>query len=149
MLTAKREETDRVVGLELGADDYITKPFSVRELLARIKTILRRARTKETDSGLVRIGNLEVDLDRYEVRIGRKPVELSSREFDFLKVLIKARGKVLTRDQLLETVWGYDRASEIDTRTVDQHVARLRAKLGPESERLATVKNIGYKLKAD
>lgn len=149
MLTAKKEETDRVLGLELGADDYITKPFSVRELLARIKSVLRRTKECVADTGVVRLGMLEVDLERYEVKIEGKPVSLSSKEFEFLKVLISARGKVLSRDHLLESVWGYDRASEIDTRTVDQHVARLRGKLGSESERLVTVKNIGYKLKTD
>ena len=88
-----------------------------------------------------------MDLERYEVKIAGKPVELSSKEFTFLKILLAAQGKVLTRDQLLESVWGYDQASEIDTRTVDQHVARLRVKLGPEASSLATVKNIGYKFK--
>ena len=148
MLTAKKEETDRVLGLELGADDYVTKPFSVRELLARIKSIFRRSKEKDADSSkLIQAGKLEVDLERYEVRLAGKPVELSSKEFTFLKILLAAKGKVLTRDQLLESVWGYDQASEIDTRTVDQHVARLRVKLGSEASRLATVKNIGYKFK--
>ncbi len=147
MLTAKKDEMDRVLGLELGADDYVTKPFSVRELLARIKTILRRVQDKLPDSGVRRIGKLEVDLERYEVNVNSKPVTLSSKEFTFLKVLIQAQGKVLSRNQLLEEVWGFDQASEIDTRTVDQHVARLRSKLGPEANRLQTVKNIGYKLK--
>lgn len=147
MLTAKKEETDRVLGLELGADDYVTKPFSVRELLARIKSLFRRSREKDFDTKLVQAGKLEVDLERYEVKLNGKLVELSSKEFTFLKILLAAKGKVLTRDQLLESVWGYDQASEIDTRTVDQHVARLRVKLGSESGRLATVKNIGYKFK--
>lgn len=149
MLTAKKEETDRVVGLELGADDYLTKPFSLRELLARIKSVLRRTREKDAEPGWTRFGKLAVDLERYEVKINEKPLTLSSKEFEFLKVLLKAKGKVLSRDQLLESVWGYERASEIDTRTVDQHVARLRSKLGSESNRLMTVKNIGYKLKVD
>ncbi len=147
MLTAKKEETDRVLGLELGADDYVTKPFSVRELLARIKSLFRRSKEKSSDSKIVRVGKLEVDLERYEVKLADKIVELSSKEFTFLKILLSAEGKVLTRDQLLESVWGYDQASEIDTRTVDQHVARLRVKLGSEASRLATVKNIGYKFK--
>lgn len=147
MLTAKKEETDRVLGLELGADDYVTKPFSVRELLARVKSLFRRSKEKESESKTIQIGKLEVDLERYEVKIAGKPVELSSKEFSFLKILLAAKGKVLTRDQLLESVWGYDQASEIDTRTVDQHVARLRVKLGSEAPRLATVKNIGYKFK--
>ena len=145
MLTAKKEETDRVLGLELGADDYMTKPFSVRELLARVKALLRRTREAGQPSGVVQIGKLRVDLERYEVFLADKPVSLSSKEFGFLKVLLQANGRVLTREQLLEAVWGFDQAAEIDTRTIDQHVARLRAKLGPEAERLATVKNIGYK----
>lgn len=147
MLTAKKEETDRVLGLELGADDYVTKPFSVRELLARVKSVLRRADGKQAESKVHRIGRLEVDLERYEVKLSEKYISLSSKEFEFLKVLIQANGKVLTREHLLEAVWGYEGASEIDTRTVDQHVARLRSKLGSESERIVTVKNIGYKLK--
>ena len=146
MVTAKKEETDRVLGLELGADDYITKPFSVRELLARIKTVFRRTKDKPLASSVVRLGKLSVDLERYEAKVNDKPLTLSSKEFAFLRILIEAKGKVLSRDQLLESVWGFDRASEIDTRTVDQHVARLRSKLGAESKRLATVKNIGYKL---
>ncbi len=148
MLTAKKEETDRVLGLELGADDYITKPFSVRELIARIKSLSRRMDPKSAPSAL-QVGKLSVDLEKYEVHLAGKPVELSSKEFAFLKILIEARGKVLSRDQLLEQVWGYEKGLDIDTRTVDQHVARLRAKLGSESGRLATVKNIGYKFRAD
>ena len=149
MLTAKREEADRVVGLELGADDYLTKPFSVRELLARIKSVLRRATEKKFESKVVRLGKLEVDLERYVVKVGDKAVELSSKEFEFLKAFVQANGKVLAREQLLESVWGYDKGVEIDTRTIDQHVARLRGKLGSESGRLVTVKNIGYRLKTD
>lgn len=148
MLTAKKEETDRVLGLELGADDYITKPFSIRELVARIKSLSRRMDPKSAPSA-VQVGKLSVDLEKYEVHLAGKSVELSSKEFAFLKILIEAKGKVLTRDQLLEQVWGYEKGLDIDTRTVDQHVARLRAKLGSESGRLATVKNIGYKFKAD
>ncbi len=147
MLTAKKEETDRVLGLELGADDYITKPFSVRELMARIKSLFRRMTSLDAPASL-KVGKLEIDLEKYEVHLNGKPVELSSKEFTFLKILLEAKGKVLSRDQLLEQVWGYDKGLEIDTRTVDQHVARLRAKLGTESERLMTVKNIGYKFKA-
>jgi DNA-binding response OmpR family regulator len=146
MLTAKKEEVDRVLGLELGADDYMTKPFSVRELLARIKTILRRshAQAKHEDA-VFRAGTLEADFTRYTVSIKGKPVALSSKEFEFLKVLIQGKGKAFTRDQLLEHVWGYDRSYDIDTRTIDQHIARLRDKLGPEAKRVITVKNVGYR----
>lgn len=149
MLTAKKEEIDRIVGLELGADDYVTKPFSVRELLARIKSILRRTQPGERNSGAFTIGTLSVDFARYTVQIKGKPVALSSKEFEFLKILIQAKGKALTRDQLLEQVWGHDPSLEIDTRTIDQHIARLRDKLGPESKRVITVKNVGYRFDTD
>lgn len=148
-LTARKEEMDRVLGLELGADDYVTKPFSVRELLARVKAILRRVSDKKEERSIVRAGDLEVDLERYETRIKEKAIVLSPKEFDFLKCLIHADGKALTRDQLLEKVWGYDKSAEIDTNTVDQHIARLREKLGTESKRIVTVKNVGYRIKLD
>ena len=149
MLTAKKEEVDRVLGLELGADDYVTKPFSVREVLARVKAILRRVSERSSAAGVARAGGIEVDLERYETRLKGKPVALSTREFEFLKCLLQAQGRALTRDQLLEKIWGPDRSLEIDARTVDQHIARLREKLGPESARVLTVKNVGYRLKAD
>ena len=149
MLTAKSEEFDRVLGLELGADDYMTKPYSVRELLARIKAILRRVAAPEEEKRFVRAGGLEVDLDRYVTMVEGQTVALSSKEFEFLKCLIAAKGRVLTRDQLLERVWGYDQSLQIDTRTVDQHIARLREKLGAESKRVVTVKNVGYRIKLD
>ena len=145
MLTAKKEEVDRVLGLELGADDYMTKPFSMRELLVRIKNILRRARAEESSVEAFQCGDLKIDLSRYTVNLKGKPVSLSSKEFEFLKILIQAHGKASTRDQLLERVWGYDRSMDIDTRTVDQHIARLRDKLGSEARRVITVKNVGYR----
>jgi DNA-binding response OmpR family regulator len=150
MLTAKKEEMDRVLGLEMGADDYLTKPFSVRELMVRIKTILRRSQPDaSSEKTILRFGVLEVDLERYVVSLKGKPIELSSKEFDFLKTLLQSGGKVLTRDQLLEKVWGIENSYEIDTRTVDQHIARLRNKLGPESDRVITVKNVGYRFKTE
>ena len=151
MLTARKEEVDRVLGLELGADDYVTKPFSVREVLARIKAILRRVgdRGQSPASPVLRVGELEVDVERYETRVKGRPVSLTSKEFEFLKCLIQAGGRALSRDQLLEKIWGYDRSMEIDTRTIDQHIARLRDKLGPEAGRIVTVKNVGYRLKLD
>jgi len=151
MLTARKEETDRVLGLELGADDYVTKPFGVRELRARVKALLRRAAPAEAEgpaSGVLRAGGLELDTERYEFRVRGKPVQLTTKEFEFLKALLLAGGRALTRDQLLEKVWGYDRSIELDTRTIDQHVARLREKLGPEAVVVATVKNVGYRIKA-
>ena len=149
ILTARKSEVDKVLGLELGADDYVTKPFGVREILSRIKAILRRTSPAETPGAMARAGTLEVDLERYETRVGGKPVALSSKEFEFLKCLLQANGRVLTRDDLLEKVWGYDRSMEIDTRTVDQHIKRLREKLSPENARIVTVKNVGYRLKKD
>ena len=149
MLTAKTEEVDRILGLELGADDYVTKPYSVREVLARVKAILRRVSDSEGEKAFVRAGELEVDLERYVVKVKGEPVQLSSKEFEFLKCLLGAKGRVLTRDQLLERVWGYDDGMQIDTRTVDQHIARLREKLGGESPRIVTVKNVGYRIKID
>ncbi len=145
MLTAKVDEVDRVLGLELGADDYVTKPFSVRELLARVKGILRRIADKGDEKLLIRAGDFEIDLERYLVSVKGKPVKLSSKEFEFIKCLLLAKGKVLTRDQLLEKVWGYEDGMNIDTRTVDQHIARLREKLSSEAERVITIKNVGYR----
>ncbi|OGR94053.1 MAG: DNA-binding response regulator [Elusimicrobia bacterium RBG_16_66_12] len=150
MLTARKEELDRVLGLELGADDYVTKPFSVREVLARVKALLRRSApaAQSTPGGLLRAGGVELDPERYEVRVRGRAVELTTKEFDFLKVLLQAAGRALTREQLLEKVWGYDRSLDLDTRTVDQHVTRLRDKLGAEGSIVATVKNVGYRIKA-
>jgi two-component system alkaline phosphatase synthesis response regulator PhoP len=145
MLTAKKEELDKVLGLELGADDYVTKPFSVRELLARIKTILRRSDAPDALETARRFGDLQIDPERFTVAVKSKPVALSSKEYAFLKILIEAHGKALTRDQLLERVWGFDRSMEIDTRTIDQHITRLRDKLGSEAKRIITVKNVGYR----
>jgi DNA-binding response OmpR family regulator len=145
MLTAKKEELDRILGLELGADDYMTKPFSVRELVARVKAILRRTRPPAQGDDAVKAGQMEVDFNRYTVTVRGKPVAVSSKEFQFLKILIQANGKAMTRDMLLEQVWGHDPAFEIDTRTIDQHIARLREKLGAEAMRIITVKNVGYR----
>jgi len=149
MLTAKKEELDRVLGLELGADDYLTKPFSVRELLARVKTILRRAQNVTPTSPARRFGDLAIDTDRYLVTVKNKAVTLSSKEYEFLKTLIQANGRALSRDQLLEQVWGQEPAMEIDTRTIDQHIARLRDKLGTEAKRIVTVKNVGYRFETE
>lgn len=148
-LTAKKTEMDRILGLKLGGDDYVTKPFSVGELLARVEALLRRAGAPgqaQPESG-VRIGELRVDFERHEVWVKGKPIDLTPKEFEFLKLLIEAKGKVLSRDLLLERVWGYDKSMEIDTRTVDQHIARLRRKLKSEGHRIATVTHVGYKIK--
>ena len=145
MLTAKTEEADRVVGLELGADDYVTKPFSVRELIARIKAILRRAKGGEP-SDTLQCGALLVDAGKHVVSVQGKPLTLTAKEYGVLTALLEAKGRVLSREQLLERVWGYDRSVEIETRTVDLHVSQLRRKLGPiEGRRLLTVKAAGYR----
>jgi DNA-binding response OmpR family regulator len=148
MLTARKEEVDRVLGLELGADDYVTKPFSLRELAARVKAILKRGAPRPP-AGAIRAGSLELDLERYEVRVRGKAVSLSPKEFEFLRCLAVEDGRAVTRDALFEKVWGFDKSMEIDSNTIDQHIARLRAKLGAEAARIVTVKNVGYRLKLD
>lgn len=148
MLTAKAEETDKVLGLELGGDDYLTKPFGPRELVARVKALIRRSEEVQGEE-VVKAGALEIDLARYIVSVRRRPVELTAKEFELLKALILAKGRALTREHLLNHVWGYDQASEIESRTVDVHVRRLREKLGPEAKRIITVKNVGYRFAQD
>ncbi|UPT74754.1 MAG: response regulator transcription factor [Elusimicrobiota bacterium] len=147
-LTAKRDEADRVRGFQLGADDYITKPFSMRELVARVRAVLRRAGRAGEAQYSVRAGGLEIDFARHEVRVNGKPKHLAPREFQLLKLLIEANGHVLSREELLKTIWGYDESLGISTRTVDQHVARLRRSLASERKRIVTVKNFGYRIKA-
>jgi DNA-binding response OmpR family regulator len=144
MLTAKAEEVDRIVGLELGADDYIVKPFSPRELVARAKAVLRRSRDLSRSS-VSKVGDLEIDEAKHQVWVAGKPVELTVKEFDLLCALKDANGRVLNRDQLLDTVWGYANAMEIESRTVDVHVRRLREKLGAEHKRIVTIKGVGYR----
>ncbi len=145
MLTAKSQETDKIIGLELGADDYMTKPFSPRELVARIKAVLRRIKEKEQLPEVLKIGDLTMDFSKIAVSVKDKPVELTSKEFELLKALIKAKGRVLSRDYLLDTIWGFDRAAEIQTRTIDVHIRTLRKKLKTEAKCIITVKNYGYR----
>lgn len=149
-LTAKKEEMDRILCFKLGADDYLTKPFSMTEIICRVKAVLRRLNHR-SDARLAprRIGEIEIDIDRHEVRVNGKHRHLSPREFELLTLLIKARGKVISRDQLLKSIWGIDKSMEISTRTVDQHVARLRRSLLSEKRRIITVKNLGYRIKTD
>jgi phosphate regulon transcriptional regulator PhoB len=144
MLTAKAEEVDRVVGLEVGADDYVVKPFSPRELVARVRAILRRAH-EPADLSARRVGELEVDESRHSATVQGASVELTAKEFGLLCALMRANGRVLNREQLLEGVWGYADAAEIESRTVDVHIRRLREKLGSEAKRIVTVKGVGYR----
>ncbi len=148
MLTAKADEVDRVVGLEMGADDYLVKPFSPKELVARVRAVLRRARGTAPVSTL-RAGGLVLDVARHAVEMKGEPVVLTPKEFDLLQALMEAAGRVLSREYLLDHVWGYARADEIQSRTVDVHVRRLRAKLGDEDRRIATVKGVGYRFEAE
>ena len=144
MLTAKAEEIDRIVGLEFGADDYVTKPFSPREIILRIKAILRR-RAGEAMEEKLSSGLIAVDPARHHVTVAGKPVRLTSVEFKLLTMLLRRAGRVQTRDRLLNEVWGYEAA--IDTRTVDTHVRRLREKLGKAASAIETVRGFGYRLR--
>ena len=144
MLTAKAEEIDRIVGLEFGADDYVTKPFSPREIILRIKAIIRR-RTEESPEERLKAGLITVDPARHHVAVGGKPIRLTSVEFKLLTMLLRRPGRVQTRDRLLNEVWGYE--SVIDTRTVDTHVRRLREKLGKAANAIETVRGFGYRLR--
>jgi phosphate regulon transcriptional regulator PhoB len=145
MLTAKGDEVDRVLGLEIGADDYVVKPFSPKELLARVHAVLRRSRPAPGAAPL-RLGELVMDLGTHTASVGGLALALTPKEFDLLRALLEARGRVLSREFLLDRVWGYSRASEIESRTVDVHVRRLRVKLGAEGRRILTVKSVGYRL---
>ena len=149
MLTAKGDEIDRVVGLEIGADDYVAKPFSPKELLARVRAVLRRAHPATPKQEPLSAGTIALDPGTYTVAVGGAPVTLTPKEFDLLRALLDAHGRVLSREFLLDRVWGYARAGEIESRTVDVHVRRLRAKLGDEGRRILTIKNVGYRLEPE
>jgi two-component system phosphate regulon response regulator PhoB len=144
ILTAKDDEVDKVVGFELGADDYVTKPFSVRELILRIKAVLKRgAEKKETLEVQRQFGELTMDIDSHEVFVNNEQIILTALEFRLLRQLVDRRGRVQSRDQLLSDVWGY--SAEVTTRTVDTHIKRLREKLGTMGKYVQTIRGVGYK----
>ena len=145
MLTARGEEVDRIVGLELGADDYIPKPFSPREVVLRVKAVLRRQQSEESPAELLEIGGIQLDIAGHQLRLRGKEVPLTATEFRLLRLLMERGGRVQTRGQLLSDVWGY--AEDIDSRTVDTHIRRLRRKLGTEADRIETVIGVGYRLR--
>ncbi len=146
MLTAKSEEIDKILGLELGADDYITKPFSVRELLARVKAVLRRFSISEPESNVLVFGNLTADFDKREILVNDKKLDLTLKEFELLEILIRNKGKILTRDTLLDKIWGYEYIGE--TRTVDVHIRYLRKKIELDDKNpklIETIRGVGYR----
>jgi two-component system phosphate regulon response regulator PhoB len=144
ILTAKDDEVDKVVGFELGADDYVTKPFSVRELILRIKAVLNRGDSKKEILEVRRqFGDLTIDIDSHEVFVNDEQIILTALEFRLLRQLVDRRGRVQSRDQLLSDVWGY--SAEVTTRTVDTHIKRLREKLGTMGKYVQTIRGVGYK----
>jgi two-component system, OmpR family, alkaline phosphatase synthesis response regulator PhoP len=144
MLTAKDEDVDKIDGLEMGADDYVTKPFNPRELLARIKGILRRSKDTRDPQAVLVVGDLRLDPARHDLRIAGQPVQLRTQEFELLRALVAASGRVMTREALLREAWGYDYLGE--SRTVDVHVASLREKIKGSSVQIQSVRGIGYKV---
>jgi two-component system phosphate regulon response regulator PhoB len=147
MLTARAAEMDRVLGLELGADDYVTKPFSPRELVIRIRKQLSKARAGADQGTHLKIGEIAIDVPRHIVQVGTREITLTATEFRLLEILARRRGRVQSRDRLLQDVWGYE--NPIDSRTVDTHMRRLREKLGEAAQHLETVRGVGYRFSAE
>jgi two-component system phosphate regulon response regulator PhoB len=145
MLTAKTEELDRIVGFELGAEDYVTKPFSPRELVLRAKAILKRRELPQESEKIIEIGSLLIDVEKHHVSVNKKPIQLTHTEFKLLFELASRRGRVHTRENLLDRVWGY--TYEGYARTVDTHIRRLREKLGPVGECIETIRGVGYRFR--
>lgn len=146
MLTARDSEVDRVVGLELGADDYVTKPFSTRELIARIKAVLRRGRGTDDDTAVLEGGGIRLDRDRFEVTVRGEQIHLPRKEFELLEMLMENRGRVITRETIIDRIWGSEYFG--DTRTLDVHIKRLRSKTEPaphDPQHLLTVRGVGYR----
>jgi DNA-binding response OmpR family regulator len=146
MLSAKRKETDTILGLELGADDYVRKPFSPKELIARVKTVLRRVESNKTQSPpeKIAVGNIAIDPQRHEIAIGANKVELTSTEFRILQLLVSKKGRVFSRDQILDYLWGHEKT--VVERTIDVHIRHLRSKLGVEAKLIKNVHGVGYKV---
>jgi DNA-binding response OmpR family regulator len=147
MLTARTSETDRVLGLELGADDYVTKPFSPRELILRVKKLLARSQTGEPTTAQFHLGEMEIDVPRHSVTIKGAAVGLTATEFKLLEILARRRGRVQTRERLLHDIWGYK--NPIDSRTVDTHMRRLREKIGETARYIETIRGVGYRLSSE
>lgn len=148
MLTAKSEEADEILGLEFGADDYVTKPFRVGQLLSRIKALLRRCRN-QSERSILSVGRLEIDTARFQVLAAGKALDLTFKEYGILKLLAESGGRVLSRERILEEVWGHDESFHVEPRVVDKHIGELRRKLKTEASRIVTVIHSGYRLEMD
>jgi len=144
VLSGEGEHIEQILNLDLDADDFMTKPYNEQELFARLKTLLRRTALSPPTRTIL-AGAIEIDLDRYVVKVGGEEVRFTSKEFELLRILIEAKGRALRREVLLDKVWGYGHSADVESRTIDVHIARLREKLGPDGARILTVRNVGYR----